>query len=318
MLCSKYLSVLGVHFGVSYTVGMLGNAAALYVLRRTRDGGHRKYAFMLRCLIVNDAVALNGLLAMFFANAYRPGTKVSTAWTCRSRVLLRFVSVESGPAVTFVMAAERWLALTKPFVYQKCINLWFLKKTMFALWFGVLCLACAPFFGFGIYWDEDSSTCVRYRHAKKTLDVMYVYVYFSVGLLQCLSTLYMNFKVMRLLNVKNVSRGKLLTCAVATKREKSFSWLMLLLSVTFLFCWIPHVVLIPLNRLIDDDNKMRPFNIVSDMLIVVHIILDPYLYVLQHWKLIRSAFLQPHSDENIKGIAVIYHSSSTKKLCEVS
>jgi hypothetical protein len=45
----------------------------------------------------------------------------------------------------------------------------------------VLCLACAPFFGFGIYWDEDSSTCVRYRHAKKTLDVMYVYVYFSVG-----------------------------------------------------------------------------------------------------------------------------------------
>lgn len=63
----------------------------------------------------------------------------------------------------------------------QCINLCLLKKMMFTLWFGVLCMACAPFFGFGIYWDEESSTCVRYRHAKKTLDVMYVYVYFSFG-----------------------------------------------------------------------------------------------------------------------------------------
>lgn len=118
MPSSKYLSILGVPFAVPYTVGMLGNLLAMCVLHRTRTDGSRKHGFMLRCLVFSDAVALNGLLVLFFVNTYRPGTKANV-WTCRFRVLMRFFSVESGCVVTFVMTVERWLALTKPFAYHR-------------------------------------------------------------------------------------------------------------------------------------------------------------------------------------------------------
>lgn len=66
------------------------------------------------------------------------------------------------------------------------LNMWFqhisfrlMKRTIAILWFEVLCLVCAPFFGFGLYWDETQ--CKDFQDAEKPLDVLYFYLYFGHG-----------------------------------------------------------------------------------------------------------------------------------------
>jgi hypothetical protein len=55
-----------------------------------------------------------------FVSVQWPSTK-NNVWSCRIRVLWRFFGLGSG-CVAIVMAVERWLALTKPFFYQKVRN----------------------------------------------------------------------------------------------------------------------------------------------------------------------------------------------------
>lgn len=102
---------------VSYTVGIFGNLLALFILHRTRSSSNQKHGFMLRCLATNDCIALTGMLVQMYVSLYWPSTKDSI-WACRFRVLWRFFGLGSG-CVAIIMAVERWLALTKPFFYQK-------------------------------------------------------------------------------------------------------------------------------------------------------------------------------------------------------
>lgn len=41
-----------------------------------------------------------------------------------------------------------------------------------------------------------------------------------------------------------------------------------------------------------DDEPMKPVSLVADMLLAMHFALDPYLYVLQHWTLVKSICLR--------------------------
>lgn len=107
---------LGIHV-VPYTIGVFGNLLALFILHRTRSSSNQKHGFMLRCLATNDCIALAGMLCQMFVSIYFPSVK-QNVWFCRSRVLWRFFGLGSG-CVAVVMAVERWLALTKPFFYQK-------------------------------------------------------------------------------------------------------------------------------------------------------------------------------------------------------
>lgn len=66
-------------------------------------------------------------------------------------------------------------------MYFQHISLRLLKRMMVLVWLGVLCLVCAPFCGFGLYWDEKQMKCSRYRDAKKTWDVIYAYLFLSYG-----------------------------------------------------------------------------------------------------------------------------------------
>lgn len=102
---------------VPYTIGIFGNLMALFILHRTRSSSNQKHGFMLRCLATNDCIALTGMLVLMFVGMYWPETKTNV-WSCRFRVLWRFFGLGSG-CVAIVMAVERWLALTKPFFYQK-------------------------------------------------------------------------------------------------------------------------------------------------------------------------------------------------------
>lgn len=72
---------------------------------------------MLRCLASNDLVAVLGMLVLMHVQLYQPALAHSLLF-CRLRVLWRIFGLGSG-CVALVMAVDRWLALTRPFFYQK-------------------------------------------------------------------------------------------------------------------------------------------------------------------------------------------------------
>lgn len=106
-------------FTVMYVTGALGNLAALTILyqneKKTRN---KKMVLMLRCLASNDLVALLGMLILMKLQVYLPIEMVCSLEFCVARVIWRQFGLSSG-CVAVVMAVERWLALTHPFLYQK-------------------------------------------------------------------------------------------------------------------------------------------------------------------------------------------------------
>lgn len=82
---------------------------------------NRKHLFMLRCLATNDLVALLGMLVQMYITIYTADTVTSSRSFCSLRIAWRLFGLFSG-CVGIVMAVERWLALTRPFFYQKVIS----------------------------------------------------------------------------------------------------------------------------------------------------------------------------------------------------
>jgi hypothetical protein len=112
-------AVTQVVFTVMYVTGALGNLAALTILYRSeKQMRNKKIVLMLRCLASNDLVALLGMLILMNLQVYLPIEKVCSLEFCVARVVWRQFGLSSG-CVAVVMAVERWLALTHPFLYQK-------------------------------------------------------------------------------------------------------------------------------------------------------------------------------------------------------
>lgn len=84
---------------------------------------NRKHLLMLRCLATNDLVALLGMLVQMYGTIY--GAWGVTKIICSLRIVWRLFGLFSG-CVAIVMAVERWLALTRPFVYQKVHMIFFI------------------------------------------------------------------------------------------------------------------------------------------------------------------------------------------------
>jgi len=106
-------------FTVMYVIGALGNLAALTILYRSeKKTRNKKMVLMLRCLASNDLVALLGMLILMNLQVYLPIERVCSLEFCVARVIWRQFGLSSG-CVAVVMAVERWLALTHPFLYQK-------------------------------------------------------------------------------------------------------------------------------------------------------------------------------------------------------
>lgn len=73
-----------------------------------------------------------------------------------------------------------------------------------------------------------------------------------------------------------------------------------------------------LARFVLDEDKIRPFSIAADMLLAMHFVLDPYLYVLQHWTLVKSICLRPAKKKNANGGSTsVSRSSSMRTTYEV-
>ncbi|KYM97098.1 hypothetical protein ALC62_12206 [Cyphomyrmex costatus] len=353
-----------------YTTGVIGNVSALVILFHRDKRRNRKHLLMLRCLATNDLVALLGMLVQMYVTIYA-GDVTSTRIFCSLRVVWRLFGLFSG-CVAIVMAAERWLALTRPFVYQKVffiINLWYkykihridfcwflqfvviankkcniksisasacldvlmddthqvtypvIVRCMLALWLIALTITSLPVMGFGLYYKDKQ--CVRYREATEPSDIAYAYVWFVFGTLLCLSIVWCNLAVSRALNKlsrrtvalgrisKASSRAKpLLTIAgvhtphrldtVTTTEERAFARLMAVLSISFVICWMPHMISIPLAQFAMHLPKtavtvkcIRIFHIVADILLCIHFTLDPYIYVLLRMPRPRFRLLKP-------------------------
>ncbi|XP_029163017.1 prostaglandin E2 receptor EP2 subtype isoform X2 [Nylanderia fulva] len=299
-----------------YITGVIGNVSALIILFHRDKRRNRKHLLMLRCLATNDLVALLGMFVQMYVTIYAD-TVSSMRSFCSLRVLWRLFGLFSG-CVAIVMAAERWLALTRPFVYQKVTYL-VIVRCMLALWLVALTMTSLPIMGFGLYYKDKK--CVRHRDATESSDIAYAYVWFVLGTLLCLSIVWCNLAVFRALSrlsrragslrriCKASSRAKpLLTLAgppnqaeVATTEEKAFARLMAVLSISFVICWMPHMISIPLRQFemrlpqtaITERKFIRIYHAIADILLCIHFTLDPYIYVLLRVPRPRFRLLKP-------------------------
>ncbi|KAF4519960.1 hypothetical protein B566_EDAN005460 [Ephemera danica] len=296
----------------SYVLGVVGNAVALLILSRDVRGGGGgamsrnagKHALMLRCLACNDLVALLGMLVLMYLQLYLPPELTGSRLFCAARVTLRVFGLGSG-VVALVMAVERWLALSHPFLYQQHVTYNVIRRAIFSLWACVALLVNLPLLGFGVYYDAEQQKCSRYRDASDPAGIAYAYVYFTFGSLLCLVIVWCNLAVMRvlcslsrrsMLDRRVSSRGNQVNQATstyqslsqqpsnasasrrnaATHEELAFARLMAVLCVIFVVCWMPQMISIPLSKL----HAVRPLLRTADILMAFHFALDPYIYVI--------------------------------------
>lgn len=103
---------------VSFVVGTIGNLAALWILYKSSNSRNKKHVLLLRWLATNDLISEVGMVLVLQLKRFQ---LIPCSWTCVCFVLLRAFGLGSG-CVAFVMALERWLALTKPFLYHQVGN----------------------------------------------------------------------------------------------------------------------------------------------------------------------------------------------------
>uniref|UniRef100_A0A182PGT1 G-protein coupled receptors family 1 profile domain-containing protein n=1 Tax=Anopheles epiroticus TaxID=199890 RepID=A0A182PGT1_9DIPT len=295
---------------LSYIFGCVGNLIALIHL--WRNVRNTKHALMLKCLLTNDLIGLSGMFVQMCLHLYLSPDVVQAHIHdfCVLRVIWRVFGISSG-CVAFVMALERYIALAKPFFYHKYVTDNLIRKSIFILWGIGAFITFLPLFGFGVYFDERKQACVRYRSATEPIDVAYAYLFFAVGTLLCVGIVICNLSVRKVLyqshrkmcrQFGSIKPTPMLNRSMSqtpksssftdsnimrmfnepTTEEIRFAKLMTVLSVFFIICWLPQMISIILLQQLSAAMKLKLTWVfrVSDILILVHFMLDPYIYVL--------------------------------------
>ncbi|XP_053681150.1 prostaglandin E2 receptor EP4 subtype [Anopheles nili] len=295
---------------LSYTFGCVGNLIALIHL--WRNVRNTKHALMLKCLLTNDLIGLSGMFVQMGLQLYLPPALVQANMRhfCVLRVIWRVFGISSG-CVAFVMALERYIALAKPFFYHKYVTDKLIRKSIFSLWGIGAFITFLPLFGFGLYFDERKQTCARYKSATEPADIAYAYLIFATGTLLCIGIAICNLSVRKVLyrshrkmcrqfgsvkatpmlnrSMRHTPKSASFTDSnimrmfnEPTTEEIRFAKLMTVLSVFFLICWLPQMISIILLQQLNAAAKLRLAWLfrLSDILILVHFMLDPYIYVL--------------------------------------
>ncbi|CAK1545797.1 unnamed protein product [Leptosia nina] len=287
---------------VAYAIGIVGNAAAILALRiGERRVRNRKHLLLLTSLAANDLVALVGMLSALIVAEQFPSL-ARTQGYCAARVVLRVFGIGSV-CIAVTMALERYLALTRPFLYQKQVTYFVIRMALLVSWLWAALLTCAPVLGLGLYYDEATQQCVRYRNATEGMDFFYAIFYVTFGTALCVILVYCNLAVIRALYaitaprdggpvVRRVSKSSCRQrqrCGealhhhnAATAEEVAFSRLMATLSVLFMICWLPQMVTSALYLSLGPESWKRLDSLgrLSDMLMLLNYVLDPILYVL--------------------------------------
>ncbi|CAG9793513.1 unnamed protein product [Diatraea saccharalis] len=290
---------------VVYAIGIVGNATAIIALRwGERRVRNRKHLLLLTSLAANDLVALVGMMCAMVVAEHVPGAK-NTQLYCAARVVLRVFGIGSV-CIAVTMALERYLALTRPFLYQKQVTYFVIRLALLVSWFWAAVMTCAPIFGLGLYYDEEKGQCTRYRNAVNSVDFAYAVFYVVFGTLLCVILVYCNLAVIQALYaitapraggqpvVRRVSRSSCrqrsmnsgskpsLNHNPATAEEVAFSRLMATLSVLFMICWLPQMITSALYLGLGQKywGKLATLANLSDMLMLLNYVLNPILYVL--------------------------------------
>ncbi|XP_075161576.1 prostacyclin receptor [Haematobia irritans] len=72
--------------------------------------------------------------------------------------------------------------------------------------------------------------------------------------------------------------------AQASPDEIKFAKLMLFLSISFVICWMPQMIAIPMAITPNRVPKAHPFFLIADIFMALHFTSDPYVYVLSRTK----------------------------------
>lgn len=144
-----------------------------------------------------DLVGLCGMLCQVFFTYHAGFYQDHIRMFCFILIVWRFFGMSSG-CLAFVMAIERYFALTKPFFYCKHFTNGFIKRLIFWMWTSCAVLTFAPVFGFGIFCDAVGRKCERYRDAKDLADVIYAFIFFLVGTYDSIRLAVINLSQFRL------------------------------------------------------------------------------------------------------------------------
>ncbi|KAH8406244.1 hypothetical protein KR215_009043 [Drosophila sulfurigaster] len=321
-------------------LGVLGNSLALIILARKKHNKNSKYTFMLRCLATNDLIGLLGTLTTALVKYHYQDEELPfiVRLDCIGHVVWRFFGVSSG-CIAAVMAAERCMALARPFIYHKHITYELILKCIVSILVVALIVTFLPFFGFGAYIDEsnpDQLKCIRYRDAPGIVNKSYSIFFMAFGNLLCVLIVACNLFVARVLwiigqsrTTKNHSQYRMVnqksvrtidpesssgttlyqaqysthhnappprqfhhsnsvTMTSSTSPDEiKFAKLMAILSLSFVVCWMPQMIAIPLAIRENRVPKSHVFFMIADVLMAIHFTLDPYIYVLTRTKSIN-------------------------------
>jgi prostaglandin E receptor 4 len=307
-----------------FFIGVAGNIAALWILYKSAKTRNKKHVLMLRCLAVNDLVAEIGMFTIITTQKYK---LIPEHLICVGYVLLRAFGIGSG-CVAFVMALERWLALTRPFYYQQQVTYRMLKIFIFFFWCGGALLTYLPLFGFGLYYSDGSETgtggrCCRYRDATKLLDQIYAYLFLVFGTALCFCIAFCNLTVIWELSrirphgrvlVRRVSRSTVNSRTVAerfqTPEEVAFAKLMAIICIIFVACWAPQMISIPLAQFWKNSTFDKKFAKLANFLMCAYFTLDPYVYVVQRYIEKKRSVMRTSSTLTRTPTSVILHPPS--------
>ncbi|XP_022227133.2 uncharacterized protein LOC111077242 [Drosophila obscura] len=337
-------------------LGVFGNSLALVILARKKHNKNSKYTLMLRCLATNNLVALLGVLttSLLKYNMYKEGDHSDMRLDCVGHVVWRFFGLSSG-CIAAVMAAERWMALARPFIYHKHITYELIRKSINSIVIAALIITFLPFVGFGAYIDEsnpDRMKCIRYRDADGFWNKAYAVLFMVFGTLLCIVIVTCNLFVAhtllcvigksrtakRHMHYDLVGRDKASVQSIdpesssgttlyqtqystgsggshhtaphrqsarqfqhsvsvtmagteSSPVEIKFAKLMAFLSISFVICWMPQMIAIPLAIGPNRVDKKNVFFLIADVLTALHFTSDPYIYVLSRSKSINWSLL---------------------------
>ncbi|KAK4872017.1 hypothetical protein RN001_016141 [Aquatica leii] len=269
----------------AFIIGAAANIAVLWILYKSSKVRNSKHVLMLRCLACNDVVAQCGMLLLMYLNKFE---LIPLHWRCALYVGLRGFGIGSG-CVALIMAVERWLALTKPFVYQTIVTHRMVRRCLCILWCTAITITYLPFVGFGQYYNDGK--CSRYREATECKDVVYAYIFFALGSFIILGIVWCNVSIiLELWKIRHTQRPLVRRSSkvdantkYSTAEEISFAKFMTTVCLVFIICWMPQMISIPLAQYWKETRFYKVLGKIADLLLVIYFALDPYVYVLQRY-----------------------------------
>lgn len=298
--------------GIAFSIGIFGNLAALYILYKWIRARNRKHILMLNFLAINDLVSVLGMFIMIILDQ---NEILDRHTICKGYVMMRAFGLSSG-SIALIMAIERWIALTKPFLYQQLITYQSLFRCLVFTWIISTIWTQLPLFGFGLYYKDGE--CLRYRDATEFHDRIYAFLYFVVGttmlltisildmlLVWTLSRINSNRKIL----IRRISKSTMGDNMITQKRtpeEIAFSKLMCILCISFVVCWAPQMICVPLIQFYGKKKWVVFLSHMADMLMAIYFTLDPYIYVLfryiekDKFFLYKTKLKMKHHPNNIK------------------